>query len=108
MTIVGILKQVEIQSTKAVYKIEDHTGDITAILWLDNDSDSEATLPTVQEGNYVQVFGSIRMQDGEKVVMILRMFPVDDCNIITTHLLEVVHTRLAAEKMSQTTVSNAL
>lgn len=35
------------------------------------------------------------------------MIPIDDCNIVTTHLLEVIHTRLAAEKMSQASVSIA-
>lgn len=52
----------------------------------------------MKEGNVVRIFGSIRIQDGERTIMILRMFPVDDCNVITTHLLRVIEGRLAAEK----------
>lgn len=48
----------------------------------------------------VRIFGSIRIQDGARTIMILRMFPVDDCNIITTHLLRVIEGRLAAEKVA--------
>lgn len=103
--LVGVLKDYEIQSTKATYKIEDHTGVIKAIWWLENDSDNVPNLPPVKEGNYVQVFGSLRNQDGEKFVMVLRMFLVEDCNVITSHLLQVIHTRLAAEKLSKTSVS---
>lgn len=33
------------------------------------------------------------------MLMILRMFEVDNINLITTHLLQVIHTRLEAESM---------
>lgn len=56
-------------------------------------------LPDVKEGRYCIVFGSFRVQDGQKMLMILRMFEVDNMNIITTHLLRVIHTRLEAESM---------
>ncbi|KAG5894779.1 hypothetical protein JTB14_005215 [Gonioctena quinquepunctata] len=97
LNLVGILRNFEIQSTKATYTIEDHTGEIKAIWWLENDGDNVPNLPNVKEGSYVQVFGSLRNQDGEKILMVLRMFLVEDCNIISNHLLQVIHTRLAAE-----------
>lgn len=93
------------QSTKATYRIEDHTGEINAIWWLENDSDNTPSLPPVKEGNYVQVFGSLRNQASGKMIMVLKMFPVEDCNIVTNHLLQVVHTRLAYEAMSKSSVS---
>lgn len=33
------------------------------------------------------------------MLMILRMFEVDNINIITTHLLQVIHARLEAEAL---------
>lgn len=53
------------------------------------------------------MFGSLRDQDGQKMLMILRMFEVDNMNIITTHLLQVIHTRLEAESMKKHGVSVA-
>lgn len=38
--------------------------------------------------------------------MVLKMFPVEDCNIVTNHLLQVIHTRLAYEAMSKSSVCN--
>lgn len=85
--------------------IEDHTGQIKAVWWLENDVTDEAPeLPTVKEGGYVKVFGTIRTQDGEKTLMVMKMFPIDDCNVCTTHVLEVITTRLQAEAMSKDTV----
>lgn len=100
-----MLRDYEVQSTKATYRIEDHTGEIKAILWLESDSDNTPSLPPVKEGHYVQVFGSIRNQDGAKIIMVLKMFPLEDCNIITNHLLQVIHARLAYEAMSKSSVS---
>ncbi|XP_023025944.1 replication protein A 32 kDa subunit [Leptinotarsa decemlineata] len=103
LNLVGILRNFEIQSTKATYTIEDHTGEIKAIWWLENDGDSAPNLPTVKEGSYVQVFGSLRNQDEGKIIMVLRMFLVQDSNVVTNHLLQVIHARLAAEAMTKNT-----
>ncbi|RZB94443.1 replication protein A2, partial [Asbolus verrucosus] len=103
--LVGILRNFEVQSTKATCNIEDHTGSIKAIMWLETDNDSVVTIPPVKEGHYVKVFGSVRNQDGEKILMILKMFPIDDCNVITNHLLQAIHARLAIEKLMQGQVS---
>lgn len=122
MAVVGILKEFEVDSTKATYTIEDHTGTIKAIWWLQNESviiaiyqvhlvnlnylqESALDLPLVKEGRYVKVYSSLKVVNGEKLLMALRMFPVDDPNQITTHLLEVIHARLAAEKAGKDTVS---
>ncbi|XP_060515953.1 replication protein A 32 kDa subunit [Cylas formicarius] len=109
--LVGILKECDMQSTKATYRIEDHTGYIKAVWWLDSDGgDGEVMLPPVKEGAYVQVFGTVRSgesrsdQSGEKMIIVLKMFVVEDANVITNHLLEVIHIRLQAEAMDSETV----
>lgn len=97
----GTVKDYEVQSTKATYSIEDHTGEIRAIWWLESDNDSTPTLPDIKDGSWVEVFGTLRAQQGEKIIMILKMFPIDDCNIITRHLLQMIHARLQAEANSK-------
>nr|CAI5851401.1 unnamed protein product [Callosobruchus analis] len=104
LVLVGILRDYEVQSTKATYRIQDHTGTIKAVWWLENDADTTPNLPAVKEGSYVQVFGSLRKKEegtDENIIMVLRMFPVDDANIVYNHLLQVVHARLEAEHMSK-------
>lgn len=103
---VGKLRNFEVQNTKANYTIQDHTGEITAVLWLENDGGVVTNLPSVKEGSYVEVFGSLRRQDGDsRQLMILRMFPVSDCNIIHHHLLRVAFNRLSVEVDSKKLVS---
>lgn len=69
--------------------------------WLENDADNAPNLPMVKEGCYVRLYGSLRVQDGKKMLMILKMFPIDNLNEISTHLLEVVQARLEAEVLSK-------
>ncbi|KAF5280063.1 hypothetical protein FQR65_LT15100 [Abscondita terminalis] len=101
LTIVAILKEYEVQSTKATYELEDHTGRIKAILWLENDNDATPQLPLVKEGCYLRIFGSLRIQDGQKLLMVLRMNSVENPNEITSHLLDVIDVRLQAEALSK-------
>ncbi|XP_017784903.1 PREDICTED: replication protein A 32 kDa subunit [Nicrophorus vespilloides] len=96
--IIGILREVNVTSTQASYTVEDHTGSINGILWLETDNDK---LPTVLEGRYVQIYGTLRSINGEKSVMIFNLSQVKNINMITTHLLEMIHVRLVAEKMSK-------
>ncbi|XP_066143075.1 replication protein A 32 kDa subunit [Euwallacea fornicatus] len=101
VSVVGILINYEVQSTNASYTIEDHTGTLKAMWWLDSDGDDGTTqLPSVKEGSYVKAFGTIKTQEDRRTLMILNMLPVDDCNVITLHLLEVIKSRLQAEDLS--------
>ena len=50
---------------------------------------------------YCQVFGSVRTQAGKKYIMIFRILPVEDPNVITTHILEVIHTPLKLQQIEK-------
>ncbi|KAL3277745.1 hypothetical protein HHI36_013085 [Cryptolaemus montrouzieri] len=63
---VGILVRYEVKSTKAIYTIQDHTGSIRAMLWLQNNEDNDQKLPAVKENAYVQLFGTLKTQEDEK------------------------------------------
>lgn len=51
------------------------------------------------------MYGSLRAHEGVRSIMVMKMFPIDDINEVTTHLLEVIHTRLEAEYMTKETAS---
>lgn len=62
-------------------------------------------MPDVKDGRYCRVFGSLRDHEGKKTLMILKMYQVDNINMITNHLLQVIHVRLEAEAMTKEDVS---
>ncbi|KRT83199.1 hypothetical protein AMK59_3278 [Oryctes borbonicus] len=101
LCIVGILRDYNVQSTKATYQVEDHTGSMPCIWWLDAETGTTPNLPAVKEGCYLRLYGSLRTHDGVRSIMVMRMFPIDNINEVTTHLLEVIHARLEAENMSK-------
>lgn len=53
-----------------------------------------------KENIYVKVFGTLRNKGGEKLIMILKIAPIDQLNELTCHLYEVVHIRVMTEKKS--------
>lgn len=98
--VVAILRHIEVTSTRIIYKLEDHTGCIDAHLWLE-DGNSEPQDPKIKENKYVSVFGSVRNQGGNKAIMVFKITPVANPNIVNTHLLEVLNTRYSAEEFSR-------
>jgi hypothetical protein len=59
----------------------------------------------VNENCYVRAFGSIRTQEGEQNLMILKIVSVDDLNILTNHRLQMIHVKWYAEKLSEGGIS---
>ncbi|XP_076750067.1 replication protein A 32 kDa subunit-like [Xylocopa sonorina] len=97
VTFVGIVKEIERTPIKMKFEIEDETGCITCLRWLETDK-------TVSESNielntYVRVIGYIRQDSENKYVLILKIMPLTNLNELTTHLLEVTNVMLKAEKM---------
>lgn len=94
--IVGLVNDVEHSSTKITYNIMDDTGSITTHLWID-DGD-QITTDTIPIGKYARVYGSVRRQQDEKVIMIYKIEELESLNEITTHNLEVLLCRYQAER----------
>lgn len=97
---IAILRNIEVTSTRIIYKLEDHTGRIDAHLWLE-DGSSEPQDPKIKPNKYVSIFGSVRNQGGTKAIMVFKITAVDSPNIVNTHLLEVLNTRYSAEEFSR-------
>jgi len=94
LVIVGIIRKVDVSSTKTTYVIEDSTGSIEGVQWENSDSefDQERSGSPLMENTYCKVVGSLRTQMGKKHVMIYNIVPLTDLNRLTTHIFEVLHT----------------
>nr|XP_050854009.1 uncharacterized protein LOC127065558 isoform X2 [Vespula vulgaris] len=71
LTFIGILRKVNESTTKITYDIEDETGVITTVRWLEvNKTIPE---PTLEINTYVRVYGLLRDQNGVKQVFISKL-----------------------------------
>lgn len=98
LTVVGIVRNIDHSSTKITYTLEDHTGRIDAHLWLEEGD--TANSPSVLLNTYARCHGSIRIQNGTKIIMIFKLEPLDTVNELTTHLLEALLTRYQSDFFS--------
>ncbi|KAJ3650631.1 hypothetical protein Zmor_016719 [Zophobas morio] len=86
--LVGIIRKLEIGHCEATFEIQDHTGSIKAIIISETESEVAAKVSGITENHYAKVFGSVRVDNGSKIVLIMKVCPVSDCNVITHHLLQ--------------------
>ncbi|XP_076044142.1 replication protein A2 [Oratosquilla oratoria] len=100
--IVGLVRAVDSSSTKITYLIDDTTGVIEAVQWLDSDdSETENQTNTIMENSYARLIGSVRTQQGKKHLMIFKIQPLTNLNLLTTHILEAMHSKLKLSKISK-------
>ncbi|XP_046404192.1 replication protein A 32 kDa subunit [Ischnura elegans] len=98
-TLVGVVKSVEISSTKITYVIQDDTGSISASIFIESGDGNDASNQPVVENSYYRLIGSIRMVHEKPFVMVLKIMPLCELNELTTHLLEVIHTTVKSEQL---------
>ncbi|XP_064119915.1 LOW QUALITY PROTEIN: replication protein A 32 kDa subunit-like [Macrobrachium nipponense] len=96
LSVVGLIKAVDVTSTKTTYKIDDTTAVMDAVQWVEN----SFSKPLI-EMTYCQIFGSVRTQAGNKYIMIFRIMHIEDPNLITTHMLEVIHSYLKLQQIEK-------
>ncbi|KAF6214401.1 hypothetical protein GE061_009142 [Apolygus lucorum] len=95
--VVAIVKAIEVSSVKVSYTLEDATGSIQGVSYLE--SEEESTVPVV-ENTYCVAIGSVRASTENKYIMIFNIYPVTDINEVFEHYLGVIHLALKAENMS--------
>ncbi|XP_046820856.1 replication protein A 32 kDa subunit-like isoform X1 [Vespa crabro] len=108
ITIVGIVRHAERDSTKVIYDIEDETGTVTALSWVD--SNRQLVNPFLLKVNvYVRVYGTIRYYNGKQHILVISIVPIEDLNELTNHILEVTYITLKTQEMAgiDTKVSKA-
>lgn len=99
VTFVAIVRNIDHSSTKITYRLEDHTGQVDAHLWLEEGDTMH--VPGIVAHMYARVVGSVRNQGGSKAVMIFKIDQVRSPNEVTTHLLEVLNARYKGEEYSK-------
>uniref|UniRef100_A0A0P4VYW3 Replication protein A C-terminal domain-containing protein n=1 Tax=Scylla olivacea TaxID=85551 RepID=A0A0P4VYW3_SCYOL len=95
VTVMGLIQEVNVTSTKVTYTLNDTTGTICAIKWLDSETEEEPLM----ENTYCQVHGTFKTHQGNKQLLALHLEPITDLNWITAHMLEVVYTALQLQRI---------
>ncbi|RYC61134.1 hypothetical protein CHU98_g5073 [Xylaria longipes] len=95
VTIVGMVRAINPQTTNITYKIDDGTGVIEVKQWLDADkSAEEAATPAFSEEEYVRVWGRLKSFSNKRHVGAHVIKPVRDFNEVNYHLLEATYVHL--------------
>ncbi|XP_034235870.1 replication protein A 32 kDa subunit [Thrips palmi] len=90
VALVGIVRAVETTSVKITYTLEDNTGCIDGVHWIDGQDDNgQAAQPQVVENTYCRLSGTIRSQGDKRYIMAFNIQQIESFNEITTHFLEV-------------------
>ncbi|XP_075978041.1 replication protein A2 [Anticarsia gemmatalis] len=102
VSVVARVRNICMQSTKITYTIQDITGRMRAVLWLDQENDDEEkSAPKVQVNDYVQIYGNVKTNKGKKVLMAFKIMPITDVNAITFHYLHCIKNKIKMEADSK-------
>lgn len=104
LKLVGIIRHIEQDTTKISFTIEDDTGTVSAMMWLEADKDPAESNICTQVNTYVRIFGVLRTQSNQRFVMILRMHPLESLNDLTAHFMEVLYITSMARKPAEETM----
>ncbi|EKX39999.1 replication protein A2, 32kDa [Guillardia theta CCMP2712] len=96
VTIIAYIVDVKETSTSVTFSLEDGTGNIDAIMWIDQD-ESEFMVRSRAEwvvGTYVRVVGQVRSHNGKRSMVAFHLRTVTDFNELTYHLFDTIHAHL--------------
>lgn len=106
VVVVGLIRAVDITSTKITYTIDDSTATMEAVQWIESDQDAEdPSRNPLMEMTYCRISGAVRSQKGKRHLMVFRIVPITDLNLITTHILEVMQTALKLQHIQTHSIS---
>lgn len=99
VTVVGKVLSVEHAETKSTYVLEDDSGSVEAVHWVEETS--AAKNDGVSEGTHARIVGSVRSQSDKKYVMIFRISPVECPEEVDAHKLEILHAKLKIKQLAE-------
>merc|ERR1712025_577872 len=97
VVVVGRVVTMEKAATKSTYQIQDDSGELEVIQWLEEGTNQ----PEYSEGSPVKVIGSIRTQAEKKHIMAFKISAVPTQEEYDAHLLEVVYSHLKLRQLQQ-------
>lgn len=95
--VVGRVTNIEKATTKNTYQMEDHTGSVDVIQWMEEGS-NEPELPI---DSHIKVLGSMRTQGEKRHIMAFRILDVPSQEERDCHLLQVVHSHLKLKQLHE-------
>ncbi|KAL0883208.1 hypothetical protein ABMA27_016644 [Loxostege sticticalis] len=103
VSILARVRNIRMQSSKITYTIQDITGRMRAVLWIDQEAmeEDDKSTPKVQVNDYVQIYGNVKANKGKKVLMAFKIMPVTDVNTITFHYLQCINNKVKMEADSK-------
>ncbi|XP_071964590.1 replication protein A 32 kDa subunit-like [Antedon mediterranea] len=106
VTIVGLVRRIEVQATCVLYELHDMTSSTMEIReWIDSAEGEENTTMLHKENTYVRVTGTVRVFNNKRILSVFSILPVVDLNEISMHMLEVTKCHMLISKLA-TSVSN--
>ncbi|EDV19884.1 uncharacterized protein TRIADDRAFT_32825, partial [Trichoplax adhaerens] len=98
ITFVGVIRSVTESAAYTQYAVDDMTkSPISVRRWVDSEVSCNM-YSTLADDTYVRVVGHLRALQGVRYVMAINIQPIEDCNEITYHILEVIHSHLLQTK----------
>ena len=95
ITLVGQMAQCEMHSNNIVLTLDDGTGLIDVMYWLDATSPATAQVKDLcKANNYIRIYGNLQTFQGKKSVSARRIQAVNDFSEVTFHMLQCVATHL--------------
>merc|ERR1712018_757844 len=95
VVVCGKVNAVERAATKTTYHIEDHSGTLEVVQWVDEGSAGAEH----NEGDEVKVVGSVRTQGEKKHVMAFKISAVSCKAEWDAHILQVVYAKLKLRQL---------
>jgi len=101
----GVIMDSREASTNVTYMINDFTGeDMQVRHWIDEADDETAGARESQvfrKHTLVRICGNVREIQGTRSVVAFRIFPVNDYNEFSCHILEVIHAQLLHKYLTE-------
>lgn len=94
VTFVGMVRQINPQTTNITYRLDDGTGIMEVKQWLDPDKADGESRAAFTEEQYVRVWGRLKSFGNKRHVGAHVIKPVTDFNEVNYHLLEAAYVHL--------------
>ena len=104
VVVMGKVVQYTEQSTNIKIILDDGTGKVETMFWLESDAADEGgqvedphgpnSRAEWREGKYIKIFGHLRAMQGKRHIVAFTIKPVTDMNELTFHMLDTIFTHL--------------
>ncbi|PVU98151.1 hypothetical protein BB559_001751 [Furculomyces boomerangus] len=98
VVIIGVVRNINAQTTMTQYTIEDGTGSIEVKMWVSQNQALDEEDNDVPLSSYAKVIGDFRLFNDKKHILAHSIKPITDFNEITHHGLETILAHLQKTK----------